>query len=278
MKFVRSDGRELLVDDSTWGITGIKGLDKPEITLFTQKAAIGDGDPVTGSRVGARPIEVSLTAKSAVLNDILRRAATSFFTLGRTYDIYVYRYGEPRYAQGCYLEDLDIPTEKQQKRVSADISFLCPSGYFLSVDSFSKNIAAIEPRCGYPYVALADYGRIIGLYSFASTVYLDNDGDTDTYCRAVFVSRGDVTNPKLLAGDGYVRIIGTLVEGDVLIIDGYTKRVTLNGVNISNQLDKESSFTGITFAIGTNSVGYTADIGSNLLDVYIYYNKRFMGA
>jgi len=49
-------------------------------------------------------------------------------------------------------------------------------------------------------------------------------------------------------------------------------------VNISNQLDKASDFSGITFAIGTNSVGFNADIGSNVLDVYIYYNKRYMGA
>ena len=94
----------------------------------------------------------------------------------------------------------------------------------------------------------------------------------------MFTARGDVANPKLLAGNGFVRVHDSLAIGDVLIIDGRAKSVTLNGVNISNKLDKASDFSGITFAIGTNSVGFTADVGSNLLDVYIYYNKRYTGA
>lgn len=276
--FERSDGKKLTVNDTVWGLIGAKGLDKPDITVFTQKAAIGDGDFVTGSRVGARAIEFTLKAKSTALNEVLRRAATSYFTSGRTYNIYVTRYGDQRFAPECYLEAFEIPTEKVTKPITATIEFLCPEGYFLSTDSFSKNIAGVEPRCGYPYVALAGYGRIYGVYSFAETVYLENDGDAEAYCKAVFTASGSVTNPKLIAGDGYVRILGSMIAGDVLIIDGKTKAVTLNGVNISNQVDKASSFDGIIFGIGTNSVGYTADVGSNVMDVYIYYNKRYMGA
>jgi hypothetical protein len=278
LRFVRNDGRELSVNDDVWGITDIKGLDKPEITVYTQKAAIGDGDLVTGARVGARTIEIELTARNVALNEVLRRASTSFFTAGRTYDLYVTRYGEPRYARECWLDSLEIPTERQFKRLVARIDLLCPEGYFLSADSFSKNIAEIEGRCGYPYIATETYGRIYGVYTYAGLVYLDNDGDTEAYCQAVFIAKGNVTNPKLLAGGGYVRVIGTMSAGDVLIIDGREKSVTMNDVNISNQLDKDSDFSGIVFSIGTNSVGFTADIGSNVLDVYVYYNKRYMGA
>lgn len=278
LKFVRSDGREMLVRDDVWGITAMKGLDKPEITVFTQKNALRDGDVVTGSRVGARPIEIELTARNAALNDVLRRAATSFFTLGKTYDLYVTRYGEERFARECWLEGFDIPTERTAVRIVAKIDLLCPEGYFLSADSFSKNIAAIEPRCGYPYIAHEDCGRIYGVYSFAETVYLDNDGDAEAYCQAVFIAKGDVTNPRLNAGDGFVRLLTVMHDGDVLIVDGRNMSVKLNGVNMSNLLDKDSSFDDLVFAVGTSTVGFTADIGSNLLDVYIYYNKRYMGA
>lgn len=278
LKFIRSDGQIFSITDSVWGLTGAEGLDKPALSVFTESAGIGDGDIVTGSRVGARPIAIQLKAKSAALNEVLRRAATSYFTLGRTYDLYVYRYGEARYAPACYLQAFEIPTEKITKPITANIGLLCPEGYFLGADDFSKNIAGITGRCGYPYIAHEDYGRIVGVYSFADTVYLDNDGDAEAYCRAVFTARGDVTNPKLIAGNGYVRVIGEMATGDVLIIDGRTKAVTMNGVNIATKLDKASRFDGITFAIGTNAVGYGADIGSNVLDVYLYYNKRYMGA
>ncbi len=278
LKFIRSDGQEFTVVDSVWGLTAAEGFDKPVVSVFTQSAAIGDGDIVTGSRVGARPINIQLVAKSAALNEVLRRAATSFFTLGRTYDLFVYRYGNTRYAPACHLQFIDLPLKKFTFPISLNLSLLCPEGYFLSADSFSENIAGIVGRTGWPYMAQNSYGRLVGIYSFAETVYLDNDGDAEAYCRAVFTARGEVTNPKLIAGDGFVRVIGTMTTGDVLMIDGRRKTITLNGENISTWLDKASSFDGITFAIGTNSVGFAADIGSNVLDVYIYYNKRYMGA
>ena len=109
-------------------------------------------------------------------------------------------------------------------------------------------------------------------------MFLDNDGDAQAYCKAVLIARGAVANPKLIAGGSYVRVLTTLAQGDVLVVDGKTKTITLNGENASNRIDKKSSFEGIVFALGTNTVGFTADSGSNLLDVYVYYNKRYMGA
>lgn len=276
--FARSDGKTLTVNDTVWGLTGARGLDKPSISVFTQEAAIGDGDLVTGSRVGKRELDFTLKARSSALNEVLRRATTSFFTLGRTYDVFVYRDGSTRYAPACVLDSLEIPTERKAIPITANIGMICPDGYFHSADSFSENIAGLVGRCGYPFISLASTGRIYGTFAFASTVYLDNDGDAEAYCKAVFTARGAVTNPKLIAGSGYVRVLCTMQAGDVLIIDGKTKGVTLNGANASNLLDRESSFDGIVFAIGTNAVGFSADVGSNVLDVYIYFNKRYMGA
>lgn len=277
LKIVRSDGQVMTINDTQWGITGLSGFDKPDIEVFTQKAAIGDGDLVTGKRVGARALGIELAAKSVALNEVLRRAATSYFTAAFTYDVHAYRHGDPRYAAGCHLESIEIPTDKLTKPISAKIELLCPEGYLLSEDSFAQDIAGVEPRAGYPYVAYAPYGRIYGIYSYAETVELVNDGDAEAYCQAVFVATGDVTNPKLLCGDGYVRVVTEMSSGDTLIIDGKSKRITLNGVNVSNLVDRSSSFDGITFAVGTNTIGFTADIGANLLAVYVYYNKRYLG-
>lgn len=277
LKIVRSDGQIMTINDTQWGITGLSGFDKPEIEVFTQKAAIGDGDLVTGKRVGSRPLGIDLKAKSVALNEVLRRATTSYFISAYTYDVYVYRYGDPRYAASCELESIEIPTEQLTVPISAKIQLLCPEGYLLSEDSFAQDIAGIEPRAGYPYIAYAPYGRIYGIYTYAETVELVNDGDAEAYCQAVFTASGDVTNPKLLCGDGYVRVITDMGSGDVLIIDGKSKRVTLNGANVSNLVDRSSSFDGIIFAVGTNTIGFTADIGSNVLSVYVYYNKRYLG-
>lgn len=278
VKFIRSDGRTMLIDGTTIGITAAKGLDNPNVEVFTEKAAVGDGDFVTGQRVGGRVIEFTARPRNSALNDVLTRAWSSFFTTGRTYDVYVTRYGNRRFASGCHLDSFDIPTENQHKPITLKIGLLMPEGYWLSEDSFGKNIAGVDGRAGFPWIAQEGYGRIYGIYSYAGTVYLDNDGDAEAYCQAVFTAQGTVTNPKLIAGDGYVRILTTLSEGDVLIIDGKTKSVTINGVNAATLVDKGSSFAGIVFGIGTNTIGFTADVGSNVVSVTVYYNKRYMGA
>ena len=278
IRFVRSDQKTFAIDGSIFGLTAAKGLDEPNIEVFTQKSAVGDGDIVTGQRVGSRTLEFTCKIRNPALNDTMRRFLTSFFVAAKTYDVYVKRSGAQRFAQACRLEGLTINTENQYKPITAKVSMLMPDGYFLSVDSFGRNIAGVEDRCGYPYIATAAHGRIYGLYSFAQTVYLDNDGDAEAYCKAVFTAKGTVTNPKMIAGDGYVRVLTTLSDGDVMIIDGKAKSVTINGANASNLQDKRSNYDGIVFALGTNSIGFSADVGSNVLDVYVYYNKRYLGA
>lgn len=278
VQFIRGDGRTFAIDGATLGLVAAAGLDRANVEVFTQKSAIGDGDIVTGQRVGSRTLEFTAKARQAALNEVLRRAVTSFFTASHAYEIHIGRYGAKRYAANCRLDSAEIPTESQHKPITLKLSFLMPEGYFLSVDGFGKNIAAIEPRCGYPFAARQGVGRIYGVYAYAQTVYLDNDGDAEAYCKAVFTARGTVVNPKLIAGGGYVRMLCSLSEGDVMIIDGKTKSVTINGANASACLDKHSRFEGIVFALGTNAIGFTADVGSNVMEVYVYYNKRYMGA
>ena len=277
VRIVRGDGRAFTIDGQLLGLIDAEGLCAPNVEVFTQKAALGDGDVVTGHRVGSRALAFTAKARSAALSDPLRRSITAFFTPSQAYAVHITREGVTRYAADCRLEGLQIPTENPHVPLRVTLSFLMPEGYFLSQDSFGKNIADIEPRCGYPYAAQAGVGRIYGVYAFAQTVYLDNDGDAQAYCKAVFSARGQVTNPKLVAGGGFVRVLQTMAQGDVLVVDGKTKTVTLNGVSVTAKLDRHSNFAGIVFALGTNTVSFTADVGANLLDVYVYYNKRYIG-
>ncbi len=277
VQWVRGDGRAFAADGGALGLVSAEGLDEPNVEVFTQKAAVGDGDLVTGARVGSRALSFTLKARQAALNGVLRQAVTSFFSARLPYDVYVTREGVKRFAADCRLDGLEVPVENPFKPLTVKLSFLMPEGYFLSTDGFGQNIADIKPRCGYPYAAPAGCGRLYGQYAYAETVCLENDGDAAACCKAVLTARGTVTNPKLIAGDGFVRFLGTLHEGDALVIDGKTKAVTLNGVNVSMRLDRAGSFDGIVFAVGANRVGYSADIGSNLLDVYVYFNKRYVG-
>ena len=278
VRWVRGDGGTFTADGGLMGLTAAEGLNEPALEVFSQKAALGDGDLVTGSRVGSRELTFTCKARRSAYNDLLVRALPSFFIASQSYDVQIHRGGDCRVATGCRLSALEIPTENPAKPVTVKLSFLMPEGYFMSEDGFGQNIAGIRGRCGYPYAALGTCGRLYGLYAYAQTVYLENDGDAEAYCKAVLYARGTVVNPRIQTGGGYVRLLATLTAGDTLVIDGKTKSVEKNGANAAALLDKASNFSSLAFATGTNTIGYTADVGANVLDVYVYYNKRFLGA
>ena len=66
VKFTRSDGKTMIIDGTTVGLISAKGLDAANVEVFTQKAAVGDGDLVTGQRVGSRTIEFTARPEAAL--------------------------------------------------------------------------------------------------------------------------------------------------------------------------------------------------------------------
>ena len=101
----------------------------------------------------------------------------------------------------------------------------------------------------------------------------------ETYAKIVITASGNVTNPVIKKDDKFIKIIDTLAQGDVVIIDltGRKPIVEKNGTNIIGRTDKQSSFKDMAFAIGSNTISFDADYGSNLMDVTIYYNQRYGG-
>ena len=65
VRFVRGDGRTFAVDGGVMGLTDAVGLDKPNVEVYSQKAAVGDGDLITGQRVGSRALEFTARVRHA---------------------------------------------------------------------------------------------------------------------------------------------------------------------------------------------------------------------
>ena len=54
-------------------------------------------------------------------------------------------------------------------------------------------------------------------------------------------------------------------------------RITKNGQNVLNKVDRASNFTGLQLQPGTKIVSYEAEYGDNNLHVVIRYNKQYLG-
>lgn len=283
IRIVRDDSKEFLIDGTDWRIPsegGLSGFGSFDNDIKMIDNAIGDGGTNGSSRVAQKDRTIVAISRNPVMNEILRKIAVSFFNPKKTFKVYVTYMGVTRWCEGI-IHKFDLPTENIYAPMTLTITFMFANPYLKSYDNFGKDIASVARMTAFPYMcsvtAGTPQGTTGGIFNFAQKVMLENDGDVDTYCKAVFTAKGEVVNPKLIINGNYVRVLDTMVEGDVIIID-FTKdppTVQKNGVNFIGHCDRTSAFDDMALIVGDSEVSFDADNGSNLLDVSIYYNKLY---
>ena len=277
---MRDDGKEFLIDNETWKIPsdGLEGWDYITPAVNTIPNAFSDGSTLSSKRVTEQDRTVTAVLQNKNLNSVMRQVVRSFFGVKRTFKVYLTYQNMTRWCEGEIIA-FQMPTENIHKKLQFTFTILSTQPYLLSVEEFGQNIAETTPRFGFPYVSLLNRGFIFSVFNFAKEVELSNDGDVETYARIVMIARGDVTNPEIRNGDYYIKILDTMKNSDVIEIDlvNSPPTVTKNGANIIGRTSRDSSFENMKFIVGTNKVSFDADVGSNVLDVYIYYNKRYGG-
>lgn len=280
VRFVRSDGKELIADGTDWLLTPgtAEGVCKPVIDLYTQDNAIGDGASVTGKRVAPREMSMEVTAMSVKNNAVLRAEAVAFFNPAYTYQVYLTYQGRTRW-MAAELSGFNAPTDLVCVPQIFSADFLAVSPYWQSVDDFGQDIAAQTPRWGFPYMDHPNKGVLVSVYNFERRVVFEYDGDAPAYPTLVLTATAEVQNPKIVKDDSFVRLIDTLNAGDSVTINTNprTIRITKNGQNVLNKVDRSSDFSGLQMLPGTNIVRYEADYGDSNLHVVLHYNKQYLG-
>ena len=280
IRIVRSDNKEFNIDGNDWKITKLEGFGEFENDINVVDKAVGDGGIITSSRIGTKDRTITAKSLNMHLNDVLRREADSFFNPKLTYKVYLTYMGITRWAEGTIYK-YKIPNENIYRRMVLTVTFLFPNPYLKSFEDFGEDIASITPMIGFPYICnvseVRPYGITGGIYNFARQVVLENDGAVETYCKAVFVAKGTVVNPALIIGESYVKVLDTLIEGDVLEMDFTNSPPTVkkNGKNVIGKCDRKSSFDTMILDKGDTVIQFDADDGTNLLQVSIYYNKLY---
>ena len=277
ISFLRSDGKQFEIDGKTFDLLHIDGIGAPKVELYTEKRAVGDGDIVTGRRIAARTINIEASNKLQNLNPQMRKLAGAFFNPRYRFDVTVQYMGVERTAAGCLIKAIDMPTGNIHRKLRLNLTFFCEDAYMLGEGLRGQNINSVRNGFGFPFVSLVGVGFNYAVFEFTANIAIENDGDAPTYVRAIFTARGNVNNPKLVKDGAYIRVLKTLVAGDVLEIDTEQNTVKLNGENAVNLVDKTSDFAAMELAIGDNTIGFGADSGDNLLDVAVFYSKRYQG-
>lgn len=280
VKVIRDDNKEFIIDNFLWKVTsdGLDGWDMTGFSVNTENKAFGDGSFFMADRVPEkdRTIKAVLTNKN--LSSTMRQLTRNFFAQKHTYKIYLTYQNVTKWCEGRLIA-FSLPTKNIHENLILQFTILCPQPFLLSVDDFSKNIAEINPKFGFPYVSLVGKSFIFSEYKFAKEVFVENDGDVETFIKVVIKAKGDVTNPVINKDEKFIKLLDKLKFGDVVVIDLTQEpaKITKNGLNIIRLTDRKSSLTDIKLFVGTNAISFNAESGSNNMDVIIYYNKRYAG-
>ena len=278
VKFVRDDGKEFTLNDENWKIpsNGLEGFGDFSNDITIVNNGVGDGGVLSSRRVPQKDRTISAKSRNLHLAEMLRAEVTSFFRPKNTYKVYLTYMGRTRWAEGV-VERFNLSTENIHEYMTLTITLLFADPYLRSYEDFGQDIASVKGMAGFPYLCTRTQGAPTGMFKFANMVNVSNDGDIEAYCKAVFKAKGEVLNPKLIINGHYVRVLDTMHDGDVIVMDFVASPPTVkkNGVNFIGKCDRTSEFDQMALTIGNSTLQYDADNGTNVLGVSVYFNKLY---
>ena len=288
-RIIRSDGREFIIGDGDWRIPndGLVNWANLPYNVYSAEIPSSDGAIITSKRVSS--VDRTIIAECRGNNlDELRADAIQFFNPKYSYKVHLTYRGRTRWCSG---EQIGFQASEGNISLRPRITWtiLCANPYLQSEDDFGNDIAETEGRFGFPWVSFLppEYGSIkevnkwaiASVHVFSQSITVENDGDVPSGMSVRIQALGDVVNPSIRIGDGYVRIIKKLKYGDEIILDTMNRppTVTMGGKNIMNLVDRNSSILNMRLDIGETTIEYDADDGYQNLSVSVYYFKQYLG-
>ena len=190
IRLVRDGNVEFIIDGGGWRIPsdGLDGFGSLDNDITMNSNAFGDGSQKAGERLGHKDRIVKALVGNSKQNAVLRQQAINFFKFKHNFKMYVTYMGTTRWCEGS-LYKLQVSEGNIYKPVTLQFAILSENPYYKSVDNFGKDIAEIIPMIGFPYMNTSK-GMPTGIYNFEKEVNIYNDGDVDTFCKAVFTANG----------------------------------------------------------------------------------------
>lgn len=279
LEFIRSDGKTLALGDGTnWGILTFDGADSPVIEVSSTEKAFGDGSVITNKRIKARDITIVASQRNALeTNDLERSNVLSFFNPFMEYTLYASYMGIRRYLKGV-VSDRKLPIVRSNMNMELTLSFLAPSPYWLDDTNFGANIAEIKNTFVFPLI----FEDTITFSNFVHDQKVDivNDGDAEMPFNLKIVFNGAVNTPIVYNNNKFIKINYTFKDGDICEIDlnnDSKPEIKINENSALRYVDNKSNLADMLMPLGNATITYDALDGTDYMDVYVYFNKRYLG-
>ncbi len=143
-------------------------------------------------------------------------------------------------------------------------------------------MALLTKRLIFPAIIPRATGMVFGLRKSILETPIENIGDVGTGFRVIFRAKGEVRNVLVenkLTGER-IKVNVVMQKGDVveIINTSRKKMVLINGKRSFSSLDiKNGNDQFFDLNVGTNLLGYNADLNAVNLEVALYYRPLYLG-
>lgn len=266
-------------EDTDIKIIDIQGIEASSYTINTISSE-QDGAIVTSEKVEPREITITGDIEKNENETENREKLIRFFNPKTTGEMYITRNEIERKIQ-YRVSSLDFPTNKMYEYIGFTLSLECTEEpYFEDAKNKGNNLALISPQFTFPLVIRnAPKGKVMGYRVYKPYMPLVNDGDKETGLEIIITAkRGIAKNITLtLNNNEYFKVKVDLQQWDILKINtnARKKSVTLNGENIINKIDRNSTF--FTLRKGKNILKYECEDGATNIDLDVQFYRKFLG-
>lgn len=268
---------ELTQNESNYQVINVEGLDPPKAQLYTNPVVNMDGEKFKSSKLEMRNLVLTVKINGDVETN--RINLYKYFGAGKWCNVY-YKNGTRNVFIEGYVEAIECPlfTINQEMQVS----IICPSPYFKSVEIIYTDISVVVAGFTFPFT-IDEAGIVIAQLIPNRVTSVKNDGEFETGFEIVMRALADgISTPTIYNADTgeYLSVSVVLNKGDVLRINTNrgSKSITkiVNGVstNVINYLSNGS--TWLQLEAGVNKFTYDAG-GAERLEVVFEYHHQYEG-
>ena len=270
---------DYILDSVDWGVV--------ESTHHSYKYVNQIGVYVTGTSLETRSVTIQgwIIADTEVIMTKRKQMLNRFFNPQQAVDLF-YKDCVLRFLPNTSIQYSATVAENNEVICKFKVEGYCPDPLF-SDQIESKVVAANTiPMFHFPLIIPKNPsppgGTIFGLKQPSLIIAINNSGAVDTGMKIVFKANGTLYGPSLIdiATQKYFKVNKTMQAGEEIMIDTIIgeKKIqgTLNGITSNYFKYRDLDSEWLQLKVGDNLFRYDADENVGNLEVYIYFNNKYL--
>lgn len=266
---------DFILESVDWGV--IKS------THHSYKYVNQIGVYVTGSSLETRDVEIIGWIVATSERDMTTRKnmLNSFFNPQQAIDLF-YKDYVLRFLPNTSVKYSVSVAENNEVICKFKVDGFCPDPLFSEKNESKVLAASTKGMFHFPLSIPKPSGAIFGLRQPSLIVGITNKGAVDVGMRIVFKAKGTLENPTLINVNTqkFFKINKTMHAGETIEINTIVgeKKIQgqLNGVTSNYFKYRDLDSEWLQLGVGDNLFRYNADANVGNLEVYIYFNNKYL--